>query len=69
MNSGCDHRDVRSFNRLLGEQSFKHSVVCAGNHDRYFENSPQEAHPLVPNAIYLGNTGVTIDNVTFWGYL
>src|ERR1035441_6948509 len=67
MNSGYDPRDVLSFNRWLGEQPFKHRVVCAGNHDRYFQNSPHDAHFLLPNATYLENTGVTIDNVTFWG--
>src|SRR6202034_1412719 len=67
MNSGCDPEDIHSFNRWLGAQSFKHRVVCAGNHDRYFQNSPHEARSLLTNAIYLENTGVTIDNVTFWG--
>jgi hypothetical protein len=42
-------------------------VVCAGNHDRYFQNSPHDARFLFTNATYLENTGVTIDNVTFWG--
>jgi Icc-related predicted phosphoesterase len=67
MNSGYDPRDVLSFNRWLGEQPFKHRVVCAGNHDRYFQNSPHDARFLLANAIYLENTAVTIDNVTFWG--
>jgi len=67
MNSGYDLQDIRSFNNWLGEQSFRHKVVCAGNHDRYFENCPQEARSLLTNATYLENTGVTIDNVTFWG--
>src|ERR1035437_3518182 len=56
MNSGYDPRDVLSFNRWLGEQPFKHRVVCAGNHDRYFQNSPHDAHFLLPNATYLENT-------------
>ena len=67
MNSGYDPEDIRSFNRWLGAQSFKHCVVCAGNHDRYFQNFPQEARSLLTNAIYLENAGVTIDDVTFWG--
>ena len=67
MNSGYDPEDIRSFNRWLGAHSFKHCVVCAGNHDRYFQNSPQEARSLLTNAIYLENAGVTIGNVTFWG--
>jgi Icc-related predicted phosphoesterase len=67
MNSGYNPEELRSFNRWLGEQPFEHCVVCAGNHDRYFQNSPQEARSHLTNAIYLESAGVTIDNVTFWG--
>jgi 3',5'-cyclic AMP phosphodiesterase CpdA len=66
MNSGYDPKDILSFNRWLGEQPFKCRVVCAGNHDRYFQNSPHEARFFLTNATYLENTGVTIDKVTFW---
>ncbi len=58
MNSGYDVQDILSFNRWLSEQPFKHRVVCAGNHDRYFEAAPQQARALLTNAIYLENTGV-----------
>jgi 3',5'-cyclic AMP phosphodiesterase CpdA len=44
MNSGYDPEDIRSFNRWLGENPFKHRVVCAGNHDRYFQNAPETAY-------------------------
>ncbi len=67
MNSGYDTEDIFSFNRWLGEQSFKHCVVCAGNHDRYFQNSPEQARALLTNAIYLENTGITIGSFSFWG--
>jgi 3',5'-cyclic AMP phosphodiesterase CpdA len=67
MNSGYDTEDILSFDRWLGEQSFKHRVVCAGNHDRHFQNSPQQARSLLTNALYLENAGVTIGNVSFWG--
>jgi Icc-related predicted phosphoesterase len=67
MNSGYDVQDIVSFNRWLGEQSFKHRVVCGGNHDRYFEAAPEQARALLTNAIYLENSGITIDNITFWG--
>jgi Icc-related predicted phosphoesterase len=67
MNGGYDPREAISFNRWLGDQPFKHRVVCAGNHDRYFQNSPHEARALLANATYLENSGVTIDGVTFWG--
>ena len=68
MNSlGYDVQDIVSFNRWLGEQDFRHRVVCAGNHDRYFENAPQQARELLTNATYLENTGATFDGVAFWG--
>jgi len=67
MNSGRDLQEILSFNHWLGEQPFTHRVVCGGNHDRYFETSPQQAQALLTNAIYLENTAVTIRNVRFWG--
>jgi len=67
MNSGYDVQDILSFNRWLGDQPFRHRVVCAGNHDRYFEAAPQHARALLTNAIYLENAGVSLDNLSFWG--
>jgi Icc-related predicted phosphoesterase len=67
MNSGYDVQELLSFNRWLGEQSFKRRVVCGGNHDRYFEAAPQQARTLLTNAIYIENTGITIDGLKFWG--
>jgi hypothetical protein len=67
MNAGYDIQEILSFNRWLGEQPFKHRVVCGGNHDRYFEAAPQQARALLTNAISLENTGITINGVTFWG--
>lgn len=66
MNSGRDPQDIWSFNRWLGEQPFKHRIVCAGNHDRFFEAAPQQARSLLTNAIYLENSDVAIDNIRFW---
>lgn len=67
MNSGYDVQDVVSFNRWLGHQPFKHRIVCAGNHDRFFENVPAPARELLTNATYLENTGIKLDGVSFWG--
>jgi predicted phosphodiesterase len=63
MNSGTDLREIISFNRWLGQQSFKHRVVCAGNHDKYFEFDPGTAKGLLTNADYLENSEVTIEGV------
>ena len=51
MNAGYDLREVVSFNRWLGEQPFAHRIVCGGNHDRLFENSPELARSLLSNGI------------------
>ena len=67
MGSGLDLKEIQSFNRWLREQPFKQRVVCAGNHDRSFENMPEVARGLLTNAIYLENDGITIDGVSFWG--
>jgi Icc-related predicted phosphoesterase len=67
MNAGFNPTEAISFNRWLGEQPFKHRVLCAGNHDRYFQNAPELARSLLTNAIYLENSGITIDGVSLWG--
>ena len=67
MNAGYDLREVVSFNRWLGEQPFAHRIVCGGNHDRPFENSPELARSLLSNGIYLEDSGTTIAGFSFWG--
>ena len=67
MNTGSDPEEISSFDRWLAEQPFKHRIVCSGNHDGYFQRSPQQARALLTHAIYLEKTGVTIDGVSFWG--
>jgi len=67
MNSGYYLEEILSFNRWLRKLSFKQRIVCAGNHDRYFQNEPAIARSLLEDAIYLENDGITIDGVSFWG--
>ena len=67
MNAGYDLREVVSFNHWLGEQPFAHRIVCGGNHDRLFENSPELARSLLSNGIYLEDSGTTIAGFSFWG--
>ncbi len=66
MNSGLDAEEMLSFDRWLGKQAITRRVVCAGNHDRLFQLAAQEARSLLTNAIYLENSGVIIDGVSFW---
>jgi predicted phosphodiesterase len=67
MNSGYDPEDIWSFNRWLGEPLFESRIVIGGNHDRFFQNSPEQARALLTNAIYLENSGLTINGKSFWG--
>jgi predicted phosphodiesterase len=67
MNSGLYPEEILSFNRWLAKQPILRRVVCGGNHDRLFQNTPDFARQLLTNATYLENTGVTIDGVSFWG--
>ena len=67
MNSGTDMLEIISFNRWLGEQPFRHRVVCAGNHDKYFESDPGTARALLTNAHYLENSEITIEGIRLWG--
>ena len=67
MNSGYDPEDIRSFNHWLGKQPFEYRIVIGGNHDRFFQNSSEQARSLLTNAIYLENSGATINGISFWG--
>lgn len=67
MNAGYDPSEAASFNHWLGQQPFEYRIVCAGNHDRLFENLPDVARSLLSNAIYLEESGITIGGLSFWG--
>jgi predicted phosphohydrolase len=67
MNAGYDPKEVISFNRWLGQQPFEHRIVCAGNHDRLFENLPADARSLLSNGIYLEESGITVNGLSLWG--
>ncbi|HUB28288.1 MAG TPA: metallophosphatase domain-containing protein [Terracidiphilus sp.] len=67
MNAGYHPAEISSFNRWMGKQHFAHRIVIAGNHDRFFEDSPSLARAFLTNAIYLENSGVTVDGISFWG--
>ena len=67
MNSGTDLLEIISFNRWLAQQPFRHRVVCAGNHDKYFESDPGTARALLTNAHYLENSEITIEGIRLWG--
>jgi predicted phosphodiesterase len=55
------------FNQQLGFQPHKYKVVIAGNHDRVFQNRPQEAERTITNAFYLRDSEVVIEGLRIWG--
>jgi Icc-related predicted phosphoesterase len=67
MNAGHDFGEIISFNRWLGQQPFRYRIVCAGNHDRLFENQPDLARTHLSNALYLEESGIKIEGLSFWG--
>ncbi len=58
---------LRLYNAWLGRQKHKHKVIIAGNHDWLYEKDPTLAQSIITNAIYLQDSGVTIDGINFWG--
>lgn len=45
----------------------RHKIVVAGNHDRAFENRPEEARRLFEGFVYLQDEAQTIEGVKFYG--
>lgn len=60
-------KEIRRFNNWLATLPHRHKVVIAGNHDFLFEDDPEQAEALLTNAIYLNDSGVTIEGIRIWG--
>lgn len=62
---------VVDFLRWMERQKPKNKIFIAGNHDLLAEQEPKLFKILLaefcPSAIYLQDSGVTIDGVKFWG--
>ena len=67
MISGREAEEVFDFNDWLGGLPHKYRIVVAGNHDLLFASHPRKARSLLTNAIYLENSGVTVEGLQFWG--
>ena len=60
--------ELRDFNKWLDSLPHKHKIVIAGNHDRLLDiHSKKCIRGIFTNAIYLENSGCTIDGIKFWG--
>jgi Icc-related predicted phosphoesterase len=71
MNSGHDENDVWEFLDWFDKQEqYKSHVFIAGNHDRFFENKPDETKNILreyPYLTYLQDHTHTIDGVKIYG--
>ncbi len=55
------------FNDWLATLPLKHRIVIAGNHDLLFASKPSKARKLLTNAVYLEDSGVTVEGLKLWG--
>ena len=67
MVDGSSLDEIDDFNAWLGSLPFRHKLVVAGNHDLLFERKPKLARAHLTEAIYLQDSGITIEGVKFWG--
>jgi Icc-related predicted phosphoesterase len=59
--------ELGEFNRWLGTLSYRHKVVISGNHDWCWQRENNAARAILTNAVYLEDSGTTIDGVRLWG--
>jgi predicted phosphohydrolase len=59
--------ELVSFNKWIGELPHRHKIVIAGNHDFIFERQHQLAVDTLTSAVYLQDSSITIDGVSFYG--
>ena len=64
---GRSVEQLHDFNAWLGTLPFRHKIVIAGNHDLLFDRNPKVARAHLTEAIYLQDSGVTLEGVKFWG--
>lgn len=61
---GVEQEDLDDLDEWLASLEHRHKVLIAGNHDWIFEKD-KTARPK--NAVYLEDSGTTIEGVKFWG--
>jgi len=61
--------EVIDFLNWFKDLDFKYKIFIAGNHDFYFERTPEEEiKKIIPdNVIYLCDSGTTVENIKIWG--
>lgn len=59
--------ELDQFDAWLGTLPHRHKVVIAGNHDRLFEDQPEEARRHITNALYLQDAEHVVEGLRIWG--
>lgn len=59
--------EIDRFNEWLGTLPHRHKLFIAGNHDRLFEERPEEARKRITNALYLQDAEVVVEGLRIWG--
>jgi Icc-related predicted phosphoesterase len=61
--------EIRNFYKWFSRlNQYKYKINIAGNHDWFFEKTPQFVKETVPdNVIYLEDSGVEIEGIKFYG--
>lgn len=70
MNSGRNPEDIKDFCTWFDRQNYNHKIFIAGNHDRMFEDYPEQAMEIVnsyKDITYLQDSEVIIEEIKIWG--
>jgi len=67
MTSVGEPEHVQDLNAWFGELPHPTKIIIAGNHDFPFERAPASVEPFLSNCIYLRDSAVVVDGLTFYG--
>jgi Icc-related predicted phosphoesterase len=72
MNSGYVRSNVMSFLDWFTDQPYRHKIFIAGNHDRFFQEAPEEKERILDVfygglVTYLEDSGTKVNDVNVWG--
>lgn len=61
--------ELKNFIKWVAKQPCKEKILVAGNHDKYLETYNKEVKQIFKynNIHYLENSGIVLNNITFWG--
>ena len=59
--------EIERFDAWLGRLPHPAKIVIAGNHDRLFEERPEEARRRITRATYLEDAEATVEGLRVWG--